>query len=139
MTPFVTGGGILVRGSCKISDVSNVTKTVGNIIDNIVKSHPELFIKYQCIDCMKKIVETLQAKGVKGEVLKVKTGTGRIWSDKHGVISTTGEHYAVKVGDTVYDNLNPKGIPYREWVDDLGGKGGEYLKPPYAVLEKEPF
>ena len=31
-----------------------------------------------------------------------------------------GKHYAIKVDDVIYDNLNPKGIGYNEWLSDLG-------------------
>ena len=43
-----------------------------------------------------------------------------IYSMKNGMISTNGYHEAIKVEDTVFDNLNPKGIDYKQWVDDLG-------------------
>jgi len=28
-------------------------------------------------------------------------------------------HEAIKVGDTVFDNLNPDGIKYDDWLNDL--------------------
>ena len=39
---------------------------------------------------------------------------------KNGIISTNGYHEAIKVGDTVFDNLNSQGIDYKQWADGFG-------------------
>ena len=55
-----------------------------------------------------------------GERVIIESGTGVIWSSKFGTISTNGIYHAIRVGDTIYDNLNPTGIKYGEWLYDLG-------------------
>ncbi len=57
-----------------------------------------------------------------GEKVFVESKSKRIWSYKFDVISTNGKHRAIKIGDTIYDNLNPAGIKYEEWLYDLGIK-----------------
>ena len=42
-----------------------------------------------------------------------------------------GGHTVVRVGDTVFDNFRPGGIPYAEFVADLGGSaffGTQFVK-----------
>ena len=36
-------------------------------------------------------------------------------------------------------SLNPTGISYQEWENDLGGEKGLFLKPPHAKIETKPF
>jgi len=33
----------------------------------------------------------------------------------------TGHHQAIQIEDKVYDNMNPNGISFKEWYDDMGG------------------
>ena len=43
-----------------------------------------------------------------------------IYSDKLGQsISNIWKHYAVRIWDTIYDNINPKWINLNMWKDDL--------------------
>ena len=42
------------------------------------------------------------------------------------MVSDNGIHQGIQVGDRVYDNLNPNGINYDEWLDDLGYTGYEW-------------
>ncbi|WP_193765069.1 papain fold toxin domain-containing protein [Hafnia paralvei] len=51
--------------------------------------------------------------------------SGNIISDMHGTIAigTRGDgavHEFIKVGDTVFDNMNPQGISYDKFMNDLG-------------------
>ncbi len=39
----------------------------------------------------------------------------------------TGVHMAIQVGEMVFDNLTPDGLPYEEWPNDLGGRG--FIQP----------
>jgi hypothetical protein len=67
-------------------------------------------------------------------------GNKWIYSDKFGPkpLGDKGvPHRAVRVGDAVFDNMNPNGIPYSEWVDDLGGK--QFTTLPHADLKEIPF
>ena len=56
--------------------------------------------------------------GVKGERIKVNS-KANIYSDKNGFIGNDF-HDAIKVGDRVFDNMNPDGVPFTEWAKDLG-------------------
>ncbi|MED5240103.1 MAG: polymorphic toxin-type HINT domain-containing protein [Pseudomonadota bacterium] len=61
------------------------------------------------------------AKNVKGKRLCVKaTRSPFVGSIKNGQISKNENHFAVQVGEMVFDNLNPDGIPFSEWADDIG-------------------
>jgi len=74
-----------------------------------------------CKDFAASLVEKMTAQGLKGEVVVLKSDTGYIWSETLGkTISTNGDHVGVKVGNIVYDNLFPKGVPYGQWASDLG-------------------
>ena len=56
-----------------------------------------------------------------------------IYSDELGaVISENGFHRAVQVGDLVFDNLRPNGMPYQQWLEDLH-------TPFEFALEEDPF
>ena len=55
-----------------------------------------------------------------GEHIEIRNTYGPIIeSKKNGIIGETKFHEAIKVGDTVFDNLNPDGIKYDDWLNDL--------------------
>ena len=98
----------------------------GNIIPKITKKYKNL----ECVPCANDIVSSLRAKGIKGEVLEVRTTSNKgmaanIWSDAAGKkISRNGYDKAVQVNGTVYDNIHKNGISYGEWVNDLHSPTG---------------
>lgn len=59
-----------------------------------------------------KIEKLMKEKELPGERINIKSDTGYIWSDEYGSISENGYHHAIKVDDTVFDNLYPEGISY---------------------------
>lgn len=67
--------------------------------------------------------------GIKGDHLFIDAKEnggymGYIWSDRAGKsIATNGHHEAIKVGGTVFDNINHSGIKYDEWINDLDFHG----------------
>ena len=62
----------------------------------------------------------MKKEGIVGEHIEIRNTYGPIIeSKKNGIIGETGFHEAIKVGDTVFDNLNPDGIKYDDWLDDL--------------------
>ena len=65
----------------------------------------------------------MKENSISGERIRVtpKTGKSIIYSDKFGTIGESGVHDAIKVGDYIFDNMNPNGVPYAEWFSDLGG------------------
>ena len=88
---------------------------------------------FECKTFASDLKSKLQKEGISGELLEVKTVSnksmfGNIWSDKAGTnISTNGTHQAIKVGDTVFDNMNPSGIHYDDWKSDLLSPGGHTI------------
>ena len=89
---------------------------------------------FECKTFVRDLKSKMQKEGISGELLEVKTISiksmyGNIWSDKAGTnISTNGTHQAIKVGDTVFDNMNPSGIHYNDWYSDLFSPGGHTIK-----------
>ncbi len=85
------------------------------------------FANGQCKECAEAIADALRKKGLSGTFIDVQTKMpdGRnslhnIWSDLAGAnISTNGTHRAVLIGDTVFDNMHPNGIPLAQWIKDL--------------------
>ncbi len=35
-----------------------------------------------------------------------------------------GRHFGVRLGDVVFDNLHPKGMPFDDWMKDFDAIGG---------------
>lgn len=61
----------------------------------------------------------MEKKGIDYEIVRVDSEYG-IYSDKEGKVIGDGYHYGIKVGDTIYDNMTPKGMGFDSWLDDLG-------------------
>ena len=89
------------------------------------------------MECAAEIVAALKKKGLKGQVLDVVTTSDKgmaanIWSDKMGMnISTNGKHRAVFFENKVYDNLNPNGIDFGSWKNDLFSPTGYSINKTY--------
>lgn len=63
----------------------------------------------------------MQQNGLSGEKVTIESKVSdNLYSTKYGNISNNGIHEGIKVEDTMYDNLNPNGINYNEWLEDLG-------------------
>jgi hypothetical protein len=86
--------------------------------------------KYNCQACADFIRETLDELGIPYQRVKVQNlARDFIYSDKNKVISTNGNHEAVRVKGTennpddytVFDQQNPYGISQKNWVKDLFG------------------
>ena len=70
----------------------------------------------------------MNKNGIHGEIIEIKPNysTGYIYSDSlKGSISTNGYHCGIQDDGIVYDNLHPNGIPFIEWINDLGGEGSK--------------
>ncbi len=39
-------------------------------------------------------------------------------------ITQNGRHLGVQVGDIVFDNLHPNGLPYEKWLQDFNAPFG---------------
>ncbi len=126
---LVVGGVVLVQGSLmqmkgesrgdtnREKAKKDSKPTPEELAEKVPDKYKENFKCDQFADEMEKL---MKESGVSGEKISVQSKTDYIWSDKYGVISENGRHYAIKVGDTVFDNLNPQGISYSDWLSDLG-------------------
>jgi Papain fold toxin 2 len=84
------------------------------------------YTTFECVECARDIVRAL-GRTADAEVIKLLT------SDRSAVIgltardvqiSQTGHHVGVRVGDLVFDNLHPDGVPAAAWVGEfLAGTG----------------
>lgn len=117
---FVGTEGVLVHNSCEVPDLVA-------LIPNSLKQLS------MCREFANKLKTLMQNQHLSGELIKVQTPTTKgmnanIWSDIHGVnISTNGYHEAIKVGNTVYDNMNPNGMDFTAWRNDLFSPSGRSI------------
>ena len=90
---------------------------ISSIIDRIPNRYKQ---KFQCDKFVDKMISLMKENKLIGEKIFVQSNTQYILSDKNGIISENGKHYAIKIGEVVYDNLNPNGVDYNNWLSDLG-------------------
>lgn len=76
---------------------------------------------HKCMDFSEGLEAGLKAKGVQGTRIDIETGVF-VYSDEFGALGAQGSpHRAVQVGDTIFDNMRPGGVPAQQFWDDLGG------------------
>ncbi len=98
----------------------------GNKISAIAKKYKI----FECVECADDIVSVLKKEGLSGKILNITTTSnqgmlGNIWSERLGRnIATNGRHRAVLVNGKVYDNINPNGVDYDVWKNDLFSPSG---------------
>ncbi|AGP41062.1 papain fold toxin domain-containing protein [Sorangium cellulosum] len=123
-TYFVGEQGVLVHNN---SDMDAAARAAIGTVSG------SLFKPLQCVQCASAMANALKARGIPGQVLQIRAKAGEfIASDlvKSGTTSITrnGYHEAVRVGDTVFDNFFPGGVPYQTYVDSLHAIGGVAIK-----------
>ncbi|SFE66492.1 RHS repeat-associated core domain-containing protein [Paenibacillus algorifonticola] len=98
-------------------DSESIQKVI-KIIKGINPSYKKVF---KCMEFADELKAKLIENKIKGELLVLTTEiNGNIWSDKaNQLISENGKHHAVRVDDTVFDNMTTKGLKYAEWREDL--------------------
>jgi hypothetical protein len=74
----------------------------------------EAVIKWTCPLFSPELLETISRAG----------NNTALGSHRHGPVATSSFHQAVQVGELVFDNLNPNGIKFADWVADLYTNGG---------------
>jgi RHS repeat-associated protein len=76
----------------------------------------------KCSQFADRLQNALLRKGISGTRIKIEVPKyGQLLSDTVGPIGDPGmSHAAIRVGDTVFDNFRPTGIPYQQFLDDLG-------------------
>lgn len=93
----------------------------------LIKFVPKTCIgNFRCKQFAVSFERLLLDKKVKGKRLCLKSKAG-ILSGSKGLISEDGIHLAIQIGELVFDNNNTNGVPYSEWLNDLGGEG--YIQP----------
>jgi hypothetical protein len=90
---------------------------------------------YECKTFAEDLKSKMKAEGIVGEHIRIQNVSApNVISKKNGVIGDTGFHEGIKVGDTVFDNLNTSGIKFDDWINDLDlptnhRLGAQFLKP----------
>lgn len=101
---------------------NNKKKSIKEIIDDIKDEYKQ---NGKCDKFADELETGMKENNISGTKLELRTNYGRdfIYSDKaNECISTNGKHVGIQIDNMVYDNMNPNGIPYNEWINDLGGE-----------------
>ena len=99
---------------------------------DIARRAAQGFKNGECKPCADAIKKALTEAGEDFRPRVIQTGdalrNGNIYSDAiRDNISTNGYHEAVQVGDTVFDNINPNGISFQDWLNDLNVRWGNVV------------
>ncbi|MDR2407219.1 MAG: hypothetical protein LBE13_03790, partial [Bacteroidales bacterium] len=99
-------------------------------IDNIVSKIPGVYkANLKCADFANTFIKALKKEGINGKSIEL-SGNKRgyiickSYESGNVSISETGKHIGVQVGDKVYDNLHPNGIPFDQWIKEFDSIGG---------------
>ena len=99
-----------------------------NAGQSVAETAAKGFKNLECEQCAQNIQAALQKAGYKGQVIEIRGGGDFIVSkslpNTARAISENGRHIGVRVGDTVFDNLHPNGIPFEQWINDFDAIGG---------------
>ena len=75
---------------------------------------------FECDTFANDLKSKMKDAGIDGEHIRIQNVSApNVISKKNGIIGTTGFHEGIKVGDTVFDNLNIDGVKFDDWIDDL--------------------
>lgn len=94
------------------------------------------FQLYQCEEAIQAVVEWLEARDMKGTILRIRTQYD--WEDyilsqrleSQGItesITLNGQHYGIEVQGLVFDNLSVTGITREDWLNDFQSISGEFI------------
>jgi hypothetical protein len=121
-----TGLGVLGAGA-------RVSGKLATKIDNIVSKIPSVYKEnFKCMEFANEFEKALKKSGINGKVLKVTSEKLNIISKNKNFEAIAigskyegkgGIHVGIQIGDKVYDNLHPNGIPYDQWISDFEGQG----------------
>lgn len=76
----------------------------------------------KCMDFAEAMQEALAKRGITGARIEIRT-TAVVYSDTFRALGDRGmSHWAIRVGDTVFDNFRPNGVDVNAFFDDLGGE-----------------
>ncbi len=88
------------------------------------------FELFECQECADSVRLALQAAGIAGAIIEIRDGFGKdfiacgCYDNWRTTISQNGRHVGVRVGNLMFDNLHPDGLPYQVWIDDFDARGG---------------
>jgi Papain fold toxin 2 len=84
----------------------------------------------QCQECARRIKDALLGAGHRGQLIEIRGAGGRdfmiclSYDGGQSTITQNGRHVGVRVGDVVFDNLHPDGMPFDQWLKDCDALGG---------------
>jgi hypothetical protein len=84
----------------------------------------------ECEECARQIKAALLAAGHSGQIVELRAKARRAfmvclsYDGGRTTITQNGRHLGVRVGDVVFDNLHPAGLPFEQWLRDFDGIGG---------------
>ena len=84
----------------------------------------------QCQVCAEAVQRAVAAVGGRGQIIELRGGGQRGFIISKSLaptapaISRNGRHVGVRVGDAVFDNLHPEGMPFDRWIADFDALGG---------------
>lgn len=93
-----------------------------------------------CIEFASRLRRALRRKRISGTRIRLEAQGQRI-GDIRGRGTLVGDdvHEAILVEGTVFDNLNPHGLPFEEWRDSLRFLGAEHERIPDDLFTFTPF
>jgi hypothetical protein len=84
----------------------------------------------QCQECAAAIRSALLGAGHRGQWVEIRGAGGRdfmiclSYDGGQATITQNGRHIGIRVGDVVFDNLHPDGMPIDQWLADFDAIGG---------------
>jgi len=97
---------------------------------DVAASAAKGFAVLQCQECVRSIRSALTAAGQRGQVIEIRGRGGRdfliciSYDGGQATITQNGRHFGVRLGDVVFDNLHPNGMPFDDWLKDFDALGG---------------
>src|SRR5437762_3247853 len=88
------------------------------------------FAVFQCVECANAICRAI-GPNPEAFAVKVVTNEGKgivIYPNEGLRVATTGQHVGIRIGDLIYDNLNPAGSPASIWPALFRDRKGHRLK-----------
>ena len=74
----------------------------------------------KCLNFADEFSQALRQQGIGGTIIRLEKQGAAIGDVRgKGTFVGTDVHEAVQIGDTVFDNLNPNGVPFSEWRESL--------------------
>ena len=94
------------------------------------------FAVLQCVECANKVKAALLAAGHRGQWIELVGAGSRdfivclSFDGGKTSITETGRHVGIRVGELMFDNLHPDGMPLADWLRDFDADGGIKLNAP---------